>query len=783
LETKFTAENIVIDGKMDETAWQSVAIAKDFVIYEPQNGTAVPENRRTEVKVLYDNNAIYIYAKMYDEDPSKIMKEMSKRDDFGSADNFGVFINGNNDGQQDFEFIVSASDSQADALATTNNEDWSWDAVWDSKAVFTAYGWAAEIKIPYAAVRFPLTKVQTWGINFWREIKRDRQIHTWCFVDKTTNNFGLQEGILNGIENIKTPTRLFFLPYVSQYFNGDVTQKTFGTLKGGMDIKYGINDAFTLDAILIPDFGQTALDQQILNLGPFEQQFNENRSFFTEGTDLFNKGGLFYSRRIGGSPTVELELGNDEKIIKSPSSVSLINALKISGRTKAGLGIGILNAVTENTLATIQNTITGETRREIVEPLTNYNLLVLDQRFRKNSSVSFINLMTLRNGTYKDANVSALVFDLKSKANAFQLLGDFKFSYVDEISSVKRGVKTGIEFNKISGEWRAGVGGDLFTKDFDPNDLGINFQTNYFDFYANASYQILKPIQHFNSLKAWIGYYSEVENTTGKFRAGFLNLNLNGTTKKNHYVGTGFNINPIQTYDFYEPRTEGRFLLFPKKIGVWAFISTDYSRKFAIDFNPSFAKLFEDGRNSYGIDFGPRYRFNDKFSMVYRFNFFRQNNNKGYVDNVDTDLNPITPNDIIFANRTVVTYSNSLSGKYSLNSRMNFNLSIRQYWSYAENHNFFSLQNDGTLLDYANYTTNKNSSFSNWNLDLAYTWWFAAGSQMSVLYRNNASNFERSINKDLGQNITNLLNNDALAHSFSISIKYFIDYNQAKHWF
>src|SRR5690606_21355058 len=158
-----------------------------------------------------------------------------------------------------------------------------------------------------------------------------------------------------------------------------------------MDIKYGINDAFTLDAILIPDFGQTKYDDQILNLGPFEQQFNENRAFFTEGTDLFNKGNMFYSRRIGGVPSVDPDINENEEIIETVQNVNLINALKLSGRTKNGLGVGILNAVTEKTFASIKDTVSGETRKVVIEPLTNYNVLVLDQRFRKNSSVSFIN--------------------------------------------------------------------------------------------------------------------------------------------------------------------------------------------------------------------------------------------------------------------------------------------------------------------------------------------------------------------------------------------------------
>ena len=160
--------------------------------------------------------------------------------------------------------------------------------------------------------------MQTWGVNFFREIRRDRQKYSWNFIDSKLGTFTQQNGVLTGIANIETPTRLFFLPYSSFYLNANDQQKTKGTLKGGLDLKYGINDAFTLDAILIPDFGQTKYDDVILNLGPFEQQFNENRPFFTEGTDLFSKGNLLYSRRIGGAPTNYPITGTNEIITDNP---------------------------------------------------------------------------------------------------------------------------------------------------------------------------------------------------------------------------------------------------------------------------------------------------------------------------------------------------------------------------------------------------------------------------------------------------------------------------------
>ncbi len=752
-------------------------------MFDPDNGKAIPENKRTEVKVLYDNDAIYIGAIMYDDTPEKILREITQRDNFGTSDLFGVFINGFNDGQQDFQFFVNAADGQADCITTdTNGEDYSWDAVWKSKAVITDKGWVVEMRIPYAALRFSGENKQTWGLNFFREIRRDRQKFTWNFIDSKLGTFTQQTGVLEGIENIKPPTRLFLLPYSSFYVNADSKQKTYGTLKGGLDLKYGINDAFTLDMILIPDFGQTKYDDQILNLGPFEQQFNENRPFFTEGTDLFSKGNLVYSRRIGGNPINYPTAGADEEIIDNPASVNLINALKVSGRTKNGLGVGILNAVTEKTSATIRNNNTQEVRKEVVEPLANYNVLVLDQRFRKNSSVAFVNTNVTRNGSFRDGNVTALVWDLNTKKNTYNLAGDFKYSYINGIEN-KKGINSQLNFSETSGKFRYGVGADITTKDFDNNDLGINFETNYYSLYGNASYRILNPTKYFNSFNARINAYSQFQKETGKLQSSNINFQINSNNKKNHYFGIGFDANPVETFDYYEPRTADRYVIRPTKIGGFIYISTNYNNSFAIDVNPSYAFFDESGRNSYGFSIGPRYRFNDKLSLNYNFNFFRQNNNKGYIDSINDDLNSATRNTIVFANRNVITYSNTLSGKYSLNSQMTFNISLRHYWSYAENKNTLSLEQNGRLADFTGYTTNKNSSFYSWNADLSYSWWFAPGSQVSVLYRNNAGAFERDINKEFRDNVTNLLNNDALSHVFSISVRYFIDYNQVKNKF
>ena len=765
-------ESVFVDGKLDETIWTKARLANEFIMLEPENGVPESPERKSEVKILYDDDAIYVGAILYDNEPSKIEKEITQRDDFGTADHFGIFINGFNDGQQDFRFFVSASGVQMDCLATENGEDFSWDAIWNSEVKITDFGWVVEMEIPYAALRFSDDKMQTWGVNFFREIRRFRQKATWSKVDRAIGSFINQAGVLDGIENIKTPTRLFLIPYTSGYIesNNNGTESTF---KAGMDIKYGINDSFTLDAILVPDFGQTAFDNVELNLGPFEQQFNENRPFFTEGTDLFSKGNLVYSRRIGGPPSASPTTSENETVETYPNTVNLLNALKVSGRTSEGLGIGFLNAITEKTYARIRNNDTNEIREELVEPLSNYNILVFDQRFNQNSSVSFINTNVTRFGDFRDANVTGIVYDINSKGNKYNISGDLKMSsiYDDEKGN---GYSTYINFGKTYGKYRYSVASQYVSKEFDINDLGINFITNYHNVSANFNYRILNPTKRYNSFRLNANYYLELENTTGKAQDHWINMNINSSTLKNDFIGYGFLVSPFVTYNFYESRVPGRPLAFPASGNAWIYFSSNYNRKFALDVEPSVRIFDQENRLNYGLFVSPRYRFNDKLTLIYSTNYNRQNSDIGWVD--------FSENDIILAERNRTTLTNSISGKYAINNKMTLNLTTRHYWSFAENVQFHNLLEDGTFTPNNNYTSNKDANFNLWNFDLSYSWWFAPGSQITALYRNNAQNFSNEINKSFGSNVGNVFE-DNLNHVFSVSLRYFIDYNKAKNWF
>ena len=764
--------HIAIDGKLNEDEWNNASPLKDFIMFYPDNGKEENPDKKTEVKILYDDDAIYVGATMYD-NPENILKEIKLRDQFGTSDHFGVFFNGFNDNQLEYRFFISAAGVQLDAIATSAGEDYTWDAIWDCKVKITENSWVAEFKIPYAALRFSENEKQVWGLNMYREIKKDNTSYCWNFIDSNLNNEVVQAGILEGIENIKPPTRLFFIPYTSYYHNNNDSGSD-NKFKIGMDIKYGINDSFTLDAILVPDFGQTTFDNVNLVLGPFEQQFNENRPFFTEGTDLFNKGNLFYSRRIGGAPILEPTLNDDEEIIENPSTTNLLNAVKISGRTSKGLGIGFLNAITEDTYAEISNTTTNQTRKELIEPFTNFNIFVLDQRFRKNSSVSFINTSVIRNGSARDANVSGLIFDLNTKTNTYKLSGDSKFSYLNDFGTIKRGTNSSLFFGDTKGKYQYGFGSGYISKDYDHNDLGIIFRNNYYSFNTNGSYRTLKKTKHFNNIKLQSDINTEFENSTNKLQLGTISFTGDFFSLKNDALKLNATLSPFETFDFYFPGIDGRYNYNPKYIDLTSVISSNRNRRYSFDLTGNFVKHDQPGRKSYTISLGQEYRFSDKFYVRYGVRGIKDRNDIGLVD--------YSNNDIIYARRDINTLEHQITSKYSINNVMNFNLKVRYYWAHAINNKFLTLREDGYFDENTTYNLNKNINQNIWNFDLSYTWWFAPGSLVSVLYRNNSSLAERNFNTNFSNNLKNVLSNNP-NNTISISFRYYIDYNQAKNIF
>ncbi|MGK0386245.1 MAG: hypothetical protein ACI849_000854, partial [Patiriisocius sp.] len=486
-----------IDGVLDEEIWTNAKEASGFTQFRPDMGVTDTETNKTIVKIAYDDQAIYVAAYLYD-DPKLISKQLSSRDNFGQADFFGFVLNPNNDAQNDTEFFVFASGGQADAISNPSiGEDFGWNAVWDSAVQMTNNGWTLELKIPYRCLRFDNKNLETWGVQFHRRFRRDESQYTWSPIDITKGNIGLYHGELKGLANLEPPVRLSFYPFVSTVQNSFESEWD-SSYNAGLDVKYGITENFTLDATLIPDFSQAGFDDVSLNLGPFEQTFSEQRQFFTEGLDLFNKGNLFFSRRIGNAPKYEPEITEDEELIDYPETVKVLNAIKVSGRTKNGLGLGIFNSITESTNTTIKNVISGETREEEVEPFTNYNILVADQQFNGNSSIGLINTNVFRTGSFRDANVTALVSNIMNKRNTYNIRAEVKTSTINEEGGLETGYSSFLYAGKAHGNFRYSFDHRYADKKYDINDLGLQFRNNFNNFGVDASYRIFEPTETWN---------------------------------------------------------------------------------------------------------------------------------------------------------------------------------------------------------------------------------------------------------------------------------------------
>ncbi len=767
-----------IDGILDDQVWLDITPSGNFNMWQPGNEGTIPENLRTEVKMAYDDKAVYFAAYLYDDQPDKILKQFSQRDNvFAQADFFNISMNTYNDGINETRFFITSAGTIGDARADQFNEDFSYNVVFDAKISFDEKGWYAEFKIPYNALRFPEIPVQDWSINFFRRLQNRNETHSWNFVDNEVGQRTQYNGIVNGVKDINPPVRLTFFPFI-QGLATTSDGETETDFSAGLDVKYGLSDSFTLDATLIPDFGQAAFDEVRLNLGPFEQTFGENRQFFTEGTELFNKGNIFFSRRVGNGPTAYVsdeDLLENEIAEDAPTKVNLLNALKISGRTKGNLGIGFFNAITEKTEVRITDTITGNQRKKVVEPLANYNIFVLDQQFNNNSSISLINTNVTRNGSdFRDANVTGLVWNLANKANSYRLTGRSIVSQVNLPGDNIGGFRSELDFDRIKGKWRYGFGHDLANTTFDINDLGVNFRNNFNSFRVSTSYQIFEPTKLFNNYRINLFARHRRLYDPSVQTSNSLGVDWFFVTKERFAFG-GFTIYDSDTDDYFEPRVDGRFVTFSENLGVNLWVSSDYRKKFAYDIRLFHRNWFEDDQQTYSMNLSPRYRFSDKLLVIWTTDYSIRKRNFGYIDNDDTD--------VFLGQRDITTIENSLSASYNFDPYKAINLRFRNFWStadYSENI-FYTLNDDGsrTQTDYDTTENDPNTNFNIWNLDLSFSWRFAPGSEATLLYRNQIFNQDELSTINYTDSLDNLFG-QPIKHTLSLRVVYFLDINNLK---
>jgi len=767
----------VIDANLNDEVWNSTFVASDFIQVEPYNGKNSTQN--TEVRILYDDAAIYFGFRMFDNVPDSIFANLSKRDEDPLADFIGFFIDPYNDGINSFAFFVTAAGAQFDARVSGPDDDdmdVSWNAVWESDFKIDEQGWVVEMKIPFSALRFPAGNVEDWGINFIRMVQRSREESSWSFMDNKLQGTNNQLGLMSGIAGVEPPMRLSITPYAAGYINKySLTKKPGYSLKGGVDLKYGISESYTLDMMLIPDFGQVQSDDEILNLTPFETQYDEKRSFFTEGGDLFSRAEIFYSRRIGTDPIfadeVENSLEINEKVEAIPSETQIINATKISGKSKNGMSLGFLNAMTSPAFATIKDTVDGSEHHVLTQPFTNYNVSVVEKSLKNNSYISLINTNMLMNTRDFGANVLGSDVKLANKNNSYGIFGKGAISKNWDNGASKIGGYYDIDFAKTKGKFQMQATQKFFSAKYDPNLLGYNNFNNFLVNRIDLNYNITDPFWRVlwwrNEIRTEIMHYADP--------LSFSQLELlcsSVVTFRNHLtLGSHFVAGP-NSYDFFEARTEGRSV---RRAGYWFtgfMFSTDYSKKYVLDIMPGYARAKGDDFTLFELEVAPRYRPNDHMFFWLESNLSLIINDRGYASKSDAS------DSIYFSRRNVNTLENTLNFSYTFTPKAGLSFRLRHYLSKIDNQEFYFLGDDSELNKTSSFNMD-DRSYSAFNIDMVYTWNFAPGSELSIVWKNSIEKNDDYIVPGYFENIRQTIDSPQF-NSFSIKMLFYLDYHNVK---
>ena len=383
-------EPVRIDGRADDAVWRTAARYRGFRTFEPTVDKAPAFE--TEFQAAYDSHNLYVFVRMFDPHPDSIMRALSRRDVRGPSDQIKLLIDSYDDKRSGYELAVNPDGVKRDySMANDQDEDESWDGIWDVATTVDSLGWTAEYRVPLSQLRYAAAEEHTFGFGIWRDIERLKERSAWPLWSPHVQGISSQLGRLTGLRGLSTARRIEVTPYlVARNLQDAGSASGFGRSQeftAGGDLKLGITPNVTLDATVNPDFGQVEADPSVVNLTAFETFFSERRPFFVEGgsfyqfqlncyivVDCGTNEGLFYSRRIGRSPSLRGLYGSPT----TPNATPIAAATKLTGRTAGGFSYGILDAVTQRV---------GGAGGQTAEPQTNYAVLKLDQELRNGQTV------------------------------------------------------------------------------------------------------------------------------------------------------------------------------------------------------------------------------------------------------------------------------------------------------------------------------------------------------------------------------------------------------------
>ncbi|MBL4604907.1 MAG: carbohydrate binding family 9 domain-containing protein, partial [Flavobacteriaceae bacterium] len=545
--TKLLKKTPVIDGDITDEGWDVVEWSSDFVQKSPDEGAA--PTHQTKFKIIYDAKYLYIAIRAFDDNPELIQQRLSRRDGF-AGDRVNVIIDSYHDKRTAFVFTTTAAGVKGEEIATGNGDDFdaSWNPIWYTNAKVDDKGWTAEMKIPFSQLRFGKAKEQVWGFNMVRNIFRKNERSLWQRIPNDQAGFISESGELHGLIDLVSQKQLEIQPFtVLQYDSypkegsNPFRDGSDFKINGGLDAKIGITNDLTLDLTINPDFGQVEADPGAIALDGFQIFFQEQRPFFVENKNIFDfefangRDNLFYSRRIGRNPHRGANLSAGE-FADIPVNSTILGAAKFSGKTQNGWSIGVLESVTANEFAKIRQ-VDGATRKEIVEPLTNYFVARAQKDFNeRNTFIGGIFTATNRSldGSFSELHKAAYTGGVDFRHNwhnrDYYVEGNAIMSYVtgspEAIENTQRSIArlfqrvdaghvevdptrtslTGsggrIEAGKAGGgNWRYNAGFVWRSPELELNDVGFLRQTDEMIQFSNVRYLWQVPTKVYREIQ------------------------------------------------------------------------------------------------------------------------------------------------------------------------------------------------------------------------------------------------------------------------------------------
>lgn len=791
-----------IDGKLSDSCWKSGIWAGEFVQQVPIQGKS--PSQETEIKILYDDNNLYVGFKCFDKGSGSIRPILSRRDEM-AGDIAGIAIDSYNDKQTAYEFNVSAAGQKVD-LVHLGAYDWdfNWDAVWAGKAQVYDSVWTSEMQIPFSQIRFSPGKEQVWGIHIWRWIDRLKEESQWKLIPVDAPAMVYLFGELRGIEGVKPKPNYEFLPYVNAKFSPNTNLENKTICGVGLNGKVRLNSGFTLDYAINPDFGQVEADPSVLNLTSYEVFNEEKRPFFLEGNSIldFSIGDdlLFYSRRIGHAPSYFPELEESQTIAIS-DNIPIISALKLTGKSKDGLSVGIVQSFTAKENATIYSN--NLKTKMAVEPFTSFIVGRIKQDFDKGNTV----LGGMVTSTFRNINADHLQFlsrsalaggiDFQHNWQKRKYFVDFKGFFSDingnkeaisqlqlsPVHNYQRADSDHLEFDTLStnlsgwggllqGGKRSGklrIIGSLNWRStgVDLNDVGYLYQADVIKQMVNVTYKVSQPQGIFRS------YFIEAEQEHDWSYGGENTLDrykLHGYTQFTNLWSVHLNLKR-NTNIFDTRELRGGPKLYKEGFSdLELFIQSNSVKNLFVGFGPRL-KLHTDNisRTNY-FTAHLRWQLNDRFSIISRTVFDNSVDHHQFVRSAN-DLSGVTQYLVGTIDRNTISstlrFEYFISPEISLQYYGNPYVSTGKYENFREvadadnktirlryndlqsklleNNHYQLLQNGNTEYDIKNPDFN----FQEFRSNLVGRWEFRPGSTIYLGWTNTRSKSSDQINQSV----------------------------------